>query len=38
MGLIFVTIVAALKLDGRVDWDWAAILVPFYFIIFQMSK
>lgn len=34
-GLIFITIVTPLKLDGIIDWSWAAILIPFYFIILQ---
>lgn len=25
-----------LKLDGIVDWSWGLIVIPFYFIIFQL--
>lgn len=34
--IIWLSIVAVLKLDGKVDWEWKYSLIPLYIVVFQV--
>jgi len=36
LSIIWITVLASLKLDGHITWDWGVIFIPLYLVIIQI--